>query len=424
MRHGTTLAAALLAFAFTPAAAQVQPGLPNANTVYAGPASGPAGPPSFRPLVPADVPKGVLTRFHFFIGNASNVAADTALAGDCTYGALGIICTSTGGTAFAPSATIDATNASNISSGTLAAARGGAGTVTGALKANGAGTVSQAACGDLTNAAPSCSTDTTNASNIATGTLGTGRLPSPFTNGTRSGNTATFATTAGTLTNGNCVKIDASGNLIDAGTTCAGGGGGTGTLISVIVYSSSQTITIPTGATKARIRMWGGTGGRGGVNTLGASGASGGTGAAGYLEKYLTGLTAGNTLVYTQGAAGAAGTNGTSPTGGGNGTASTLASGTQTISTLTANGSTGSAGTTNVSSGTAGGTASGGDLNLTGQSGTRGILSFDGTNPVYIEGRAGTTAYSVGATGASTDTSGTRAPNAGTPGGLIIEWYS
>lgn len=48
-------------------------------------------------------------------------------------------------------------NGSNITSGTVPAARGGAGTINGALKANGSGTVSQAACADLSNAGSGCS---------------------------------------------------------------------------------------------------------------------------------------------------------------------------------------------------------------------------------------------------------------------------
>jgi len=63
--------------------------------------------------------------------------------------------------------------------------------------------------------------------------------------GSRSGNTTTFATSTGTLTNGNCVSINA-GNFIDAGGPCTtGGGGGTvsaGTAGQLTYYAGSGTV--------------------------------------------------------------------------------------------------------------------------------------------------------------------------------------
>ena len=56
MRLTTVLAGALVALAPSPSCAQVQPGLPSANTFYAGPTSGQAAPPTFRPLSPGDFP--------------------------------------------------------------------------------------------------------------------------------------------------------------------------------------------------------------------------------------------------------------------------------------------------------------------------------------------------------------------------------
>lgn len=65
-----------------------------------------------------------LTDSHIFVGNASNVGTDVALSGDCTMANTGAItCTKTSGVVFAPSATTDATNASNITSGNLSVNR-------------------------------------------------------------------------------------------------------------------------------------------------------------------------------------------------------------------------------------------------------------------------------------------------------------
>lgn len=69
--------------------------------------------------------------------------------------------------------------------------------------------------------------------------------------GTVSGNTTKVVTTTGSLTTNNCAKWDASGNAVDAGTTCGGGGG-------------APTITVPnagsTGTTVNTLAKLTGTG--------------------------------------------------------------------------------------------------------------------------------------------------------------------
>lgn len=82
--------------------------------------------------------------------------------------------------------------------------------------------------------------------------------------GSLSGNTSTFATTSGTLTSGDCVKFDASGNLVANGSGCGGSGtvnsgtagqyayyaaSGTAVSGSSILSESAGTVTVTGGLT-------------------------------------------------------------------------------------------------------------------------------------------------------------------------------
>lgn len=148
-----------------------------------------------------------------------------------------------------------------------------------------------------------------------------------------------------------------------------------GTLVTTnnFTVAGTYTATIATGATKGYVKLWGGPGG-----SHATAGITIGGGGPGYLEKLLTGLTAGSTLALTLGAAGA---NGTSPT---DGAMSTLSSGSQTISTLTA---AGGGAASSVAPG-AGGTASGGDFDFTGQVGATNDVGGT-TVPAAIVGVSG-----------------------------------
>ena len=61
--------------------------------------------------------------------------------------------------------------------------------------------------------------------------------------GTVTGNTTKFSTFTGSTTNGNCVAMDASGNLVDNGSPCGSGGSGTVTSSTAgqIAYYASST---------------------------------------------------------------------------------------------------------------------------------------------------------------------------------------
>lgn len=84
-----------------------------------------------------------LANSYIYVGNSSNQPAAVAMSGDATISNTGAITvTKTNGTAFAASATTDTTNASNISTGTIGAARLPVFTSTanGAAPASGGGT--------------------------------------------------------------------------------------------------------------------------------------------------------------------------------------------------------------------------------------------------------------------------------------------
>ena len=165
---------------------------------------------------------------------------------------------------------------------------------------------------------------------------------------------------------------------------------------------ASQTFLIPTGVTSVKVTLQAGGGGGGGPNNCNTSnGGAGGVGGAGV--QWFTGLTPGNTLTVTVGAAGTAG--GTAGNGG-TGGSSSVASGTQTISTISATGGTGGqwsgGGGGTGSAGTASGFVNGTLLTGVAITGTAGQFSCSASSITLVTGQRLTISGTKGGGGSIT----------------------
>lgn len=193
---------------------------------------------------------------------------------------------------------------------------------------------------------------------------------------------------------GSPLFISAPGRLIGRQTFCASGCTATGGVYTPTANTGSIVATCV-----------GGGGASGGSALTGAGAISAGSGGAGggLASKRITSAFSGITVTIgaggTAGAAGAAGNNG------GNTTFGAL---------LTANGGNGGAagasGTTGVTVSPTGGTASGGDINITG---SRGGLATYLSAVTTLPGRGGDAPFGLGLGGPSIGTTGTQAGIAG-----------
>ncbi len=130
--------------------------------------------------------------------------------------------------------------------------------------------------------------------------------------------------------------------------------------------TGSGNFTVPTGVTSVIVEVWGAGGGGGAAGTTGSDQGAAGGGGGGYTRKTLT-VSAGQTIAYVVGAGGAGNSTADDALAG---TTGGLSSATYSGTTYTANGGVGGVG--NMGSGVVGvgGTATNGDENRTGGSGS------------------------------------------------------
>lgn len=194
--------------------------------------------------------------------------------------------------------------------------------------------------------------------NLQFGNASTGRVDvvaaENFTDTSRATNVQIFTTAASSITPTAVATFSSATGLSIAGNiTGSNISAGLAKSTSVFTSGAAATYTAPANTNFVKITVVGPGGSGGGTTTARATGGGGG----GVSIKWQA-MTAGQTLTYTVGTA--------------SGTASTVASGTLVIATITANSGVNGTQTTyalSITAGAAGGTASGGDVNITGGQG-------------------------------------------------------